>query len=279
MPAEGGDADADVDTDVKSDGDSDAEAESGGDSDANGSVPPQVSAWVRRQRSRASDWSRRQRVLRGGGIAVLVVVLVLVAVLPSSVLGLAVTDTATFSAAPAAPASATVAETGYELQSAETTTVERRVGAAGQQRTIAVRNRQRVYRRNLTVGNETYLQGLFVTVSTPAVRIAGSARNPLADASHRDVLERFGDRLVDGGDDLSFERVGRRSRAIDGQATKVSEFRTSVTVGETAQDVAVYVGSVRSEGDIVIVVGVHPTAFPGQRVSVFEMLYAVEHPA
>jgi hypothetical protein len=271
MSTEDADNDAEV---VDADDTTDVETEDGED----GSVRAQVSAWFQCWRVRIDEWSLRQRVFRGGGATVFIALVVLVAVLPGSVLGLVVNDTATFSAAPAAPDKGTVAEVGYESQSAETVTVERQVSVVGQERTIAVRNHQRVYRRNVTVQNETYLQGLFVTVSTPAVRIAGDARNPIADSSHQDVLERFGGQLVDGTGNLSFEPLGEESATIDGQASKVSVFRTSVTLGETARDVAVYVGSVRSEGDIVIVLGVHPMAFPGQRVSLFELLYSVSHP-
>jgi len=241
-------------------------------------VPARVREWSGRRLAQVGGWSRRQRLVRGGGTAAFVALVVLVAILPASVLGLVVNDTATFSAAPAAPDAATVAETGYELQSSEVVTVEREVSVAGQVRTIAVRNHQRVYEHHVTVGNENYTKGVFAVVSTPAVRIAGAARNPVADASHREILERFGSQLTDNGGNLSFERAGDREGVLDRKPVRVLEFRTSVAVSETKRQVAVYVGRVRSEDDVVIVVGVHPTAFPGQRVSLFELLYAVKHP-
>jgi hypothetical protein len=133
--------------------------------------------------------------------------------------------------------------------------------------------------RAVAVQNRSSTAGVFVTLSTPAIRVAGSSQNPAADMSDRDLLQRFSGQLANGSGDFDFERVGTRDAAMLGAESDVGEFRTTVSVGGEPQEVAVYVTRVRSQDDIVVAVGVHPTAFPGDRVSLFEMIYAVEHPS
>jgi len=119
---------------------------------------------------------------------------------------------------------------------------------------------------------------VLVTLSSPTISVAGNAQNPIADISDRELLQRFGDQLTNGSESPEFERVGTREAAMLGQSTDVGEFRTNVIVGGEPREVAVYVTRVRSKDDIIVAVGVHPTVFPGDRVSVFQLIHGIEHP-
>lgn len=219
----------------------------------------------------------RQKILQGAALLAVFGILLVVAFVPAGFLGLAINDKTTFTASPAAPDNATVTEAGYELQTADEVTVEQEISLAGQDRTIVVNNQRRTYERAVAVQNRSFNTGVFVTLSTPAIRVAGSSQNPLADMSDRELLQRFSDQLTDGSGNPDFERVGTREAAMAGSATDVGEFQTTVSVDGEPQEVIVYVTRVRSQNDIIVAVGVHPTAFPGDRVSIFQMLYAVEH--
>lgn len=223
--------------------------------------------------------SNRQKIVSGFVVLVVLGLFLLVTFVPSGILGLAINDSATFEAAPAAPDNTTVSEVGYELQTSDEVTITQNISPGGQDRTIVVNNQRRIYERALEVQNRSFTAGVFVTLSTPAISVAGSPQNPIADMSDRELLQQFSDQLTDGSESLEFERVGTREAAMLGTSTDVGEFRTNVTVSGESQEVAIYVTRVRSQGDIVVAVGVHPTAFSGEQVSIFEMIYAVEHPS
>lgn len=248
-------------------------------SGSTGSNGPDESGPVNSLRARVHQLSTRQKILRGGALVAVVGILLLAALVPTGLLGLAVDDTATFEAAPATPDDTTVSEAGYELQTADEVTVEQQISPGGQDRTIVVNNQRRTYERAIEVQNRTFDAGVFVTLSTPAISVAGNPQNPVAGMSDRDLLQRFGNQLTEGSESLAFERVGTREAVMLGESTEVGEFRTTVTVSDERQEVAVYVTRVRSQGDIVVAVGVHPTAFPGDRVSLFQLMYGVDHPS
>ncbi|MDS0281452.1 DUF6517 family protein [Haloarcula onubensis] len=219
--------------------------------------------------------SRRRLLLGIGAIAVLVCLAVLLALVPLGVLGLVVDDSARFEATPAVPDDATLSATGYELDGADTVTVERHRTVAGQDRTIAVANPQRVYRKDVRVGDRTVPGGVFATVATPAIEIAGSPRNPVAAESHSELLGRFQSRLG-AGENSSFRAVSTREAVLVGSRTTVTTFETTVTVDGERRAFAVYVTTARSNGDVVVAVGGHPTAFPDERVAIVRLIYAVE---
>jgi hypothetical protein len=223
--------------------------------------------------------SRRQGLLLVLALLMVVIVLVVVALVPGPVLGLTVNDAATFEAAPAAPPKETVAAEGYTRTAAEVVVINRSLRRSGVERTIIARNHQRTFERTVAVRGDNVTRGAFVTVSTPAIEIAGRSQNPLADASARAILDRFKGRLPGGESDSSFERVDTRRAVMLGQPTDVTKFRTSVSADGEERTVIIWVTSVRSGDDVVIAVGVHPKAFPGQRVSFFRFLYALEHPS
>lgn len=221
----------------------------------------------------------RRRKLLSGVVAALVVGGVLVVVLvPASLLGLVVSDTATVTARPAVPGEAALGETGHERAGRETVVVRQRVSPAGQERTVIVKSQRWRSERTVVVQNSTFTGCLFLTLASPTVTVAGQPRNPLATATHREILGRFSSETdalaVDGG----FEKVGERRAAMLGDATTVSVFEANVTTDAGSREVAVFVTSVRDDGDVVVAVGVHPTAFAQYRVSVMRLIYSVQRP-
>lgn len=219
--------------------------------------------------------SRRQLLLRSGLVTTLVLVCLVLAVVPTGILGLVVNDSATLGAAPATPDNATLNATGYELNDTDTVTVERQFTVAGRDRTIVVTNPQRVYRKQVTVDNGTVPGGVFATASTPAIDVAGSARNPIARESHRELLERFQSNL-DVDENATVENVTTHEAVLVGSRTTVTEFGTNLSVDGQQREFALYVTSARSNGDIVVAIGGHPTAFPDERVAIMRLLYSVE---
>lgn len=210
-------------------------------------------------------------------VALLVAVLLLV---PGSVLGLVVSDSASFDAEPAEPSDAALSETAFEEQSAEPIVVEERIDAGGQSKTIVVTNHLRTYERSIDVQGEEFDAALFATVSTPAVEIATKPYNPVADMSHEELLTEFQSEL-DGEysnlDDL--EAVDEYELSVLGQSTTVTQFETTVTADGEEVTVYLYVTTVESGDDIVILVGGHPAPFAQERLSLFELMESVEHPA
>jgi len=225
---------------------------------------------------RVRELSRRRLVAGSGLLAALAVVVVVLALVPAGVLGLVADDTATLTGTPATPDNATLNETGYRLNDSSTLTVERQLSIGGQRRTLVVNSPQRVYRNNVTVSNGTVTSGMFATASTPAIDVAGSARNPIAGESHREILGRFQSNLGVGGDNATIENVTTHEAVLAGKRTTVTEFRTNLTVDGERREFALYVTKARSNGDIVVAVGGHPTAFPDERVAIMRLLYSVE---
>lgn len=241
---------------------------------ADGQGGGRIKRGLRRFRRR----SRRQQLLRGGAVTLVVAVLLVVLLVPTSLLGLVVSDSATVSATPAAPSNAALSETGHERTESETVVVRQRISPAGQDRTVVVRNTRRTSERTLRIQNGSVTGSVFVAVASPRVAVAGRPQNPLAGESNRELLQRFQAELDAGSGGADFERVDQREAVMLGQQTTVSVFETNVTVDDQPREVAVYVTSVRHDGDVVVAIGVHPTAFADQRVSVMRLVYSVEHP-
>jgi len=224
---------------------------------------------------RIRSLSRRKLVLGSGVLTTLVVVFLVLALVPTGVLGLVVSDSATLGATPATPDNGTLNDTGYVLNDTDTVTVERQFTVAGRDRTVVVSNPQRVYRKQVAVGNRTVTGGVFATASTPASSVAGTARNPIAEESHRELLGRFQSNLDIGGN-ATFENVTTHDAVLAGSRTTITEFETNLSVDGERREFAIYVTTARSNGDIVIAVGGHPTAFPDERVAIMRLIYAVE---
>lgn len=226
------------------------------------------------------DQITRRRV--AGGVALLVVVLSLLIVLlvPASLLSLVYSSSAEFAAQPATVGQGTVNEYGYDEVSSESFEVIEQVQILGQTKSIVTTNHRENYERTVAVQNEQFNSAIFTVVSTPAIEVANSPMNPLADMSHKQILSEFSSDLEGGYDGLSnVTKVTEREGVLLGEQTTLSQFETTVNANGETVAVHLYVGTVRSDGDIVVAVGGHPAPFAQERVSVLELLSSVEHPA
>lgn len=225
-------------------------------------------AWVR-------GLSRGRQALGALGIVVLAVALVLVVFVPHGLLGLVIADTAVFDAPPATPSDQALATTGFELNGSETAVAEQQIRPAGQVRTIVVENPQRTYRNRIAVQNQSMTASLFVTLATPAIPVFGSPMNPIAAESHAQIIERVrGDITNDSS--VRFREVRDHQATMFGRPTSVSEFRANLTAAGEKRPFSIYVAKERLEDTIVLAIGVHPVAFPDERVAMFRLLDSVD---
>jgi hypothetical protein len=189
---------------------------------------------------------------------------------------LAGSESLEFAADPARTDDAAASGAGYELNSTETLVENRTFEAAGQSRTVEVRNRVATYERAVELGPLGRAKlGVFAVVSSPAVEVAGQTFNPLEDASNADLVE-----MVDSQySGLSTgEPVSSRSVRALGTETNVTRFEGSATFAGQSVDVFVHVTKVRHEDDFVVAVGVYPQAIDDGD-AVVSMVRALEHPA
>jgi hypothetical protein len=226
------------------------------------------------------DEVTKQRLLGGVGILLALILVVLLIFVPWSLLGLVFTSSAEFDAQPVTVEQATVTGQGYEAVSDERFVVTEQLSFVGQTKSIITTNHRKNYERTVDVQGEQFDAAIFTVVSTPAIAVADNPQNPLAEMSHGDLLAEFSSDLEGGYDGMGeFTKLEDREGVLLGQRTTISQFETTVT--ENGQEVTVYlyVTTVRSSGDIVVAVGGHPAPFAQERVPVFEMMAAVEHPS
>lgn len=142
--------------------------------------------------------------------------------------------------------------------------------------------------------NETIGSALFV-VSTPDESVAGQSVNPLVRASGADLIRRLLDQIDQQGiggngteiqtDDI--EEAGEETQTILGQDdVTVSKLKTTVDAdveGPNGQEgsvedvpVLVYIATVRHDGDVVMLVGIHPEDLD-QSDQLLSMMGSVEH--
>ncbi|TKX82437.1 DUF6517 family protein [Halorubrum sp. SD626R] len=182
-------------------------------------------------------------------------------------------------------------EAGYEGEAPESFTVEQEFDATGVNAQVSA--------TTWVAGYENRNDGsaLFVA-STPDASIGGRSVNPLVRAGDagliRRLLERVNRRGIGGeGTEVRAEDIeerGSETRTVLGRETEVSILETTVDAetGAGAGDgqsggvedvpVFVYVATVRHEGDVVALVGVHPTAVDAGG-DLLSLMVQVEHPS
>lgn len=218
-------------------------------------------------------------------VAVGVLVLGLVAVgtlVPGNVLGLVYSDSAAFTAQPAEPTDEALENTEFGLAEEDELVVEESFEALGQTRTVVVTNHLRTYEKSIAVQDEEFDAAVFAVLTTPAVEIAGTAYNPVADMTHEELLAEFQSELEGGYGDLDsaeFEKVDERETVSLDREITVSRFATDVVVDGRETTVYVHVTTIESNDDVVVAVGAHPAPFSQERVHIFELLRSLEHPA
>lgn len=160
-------------------------------------------------------------------------------------------------ASPVTVARETVAATPYEFAGIESRESRRRVGVGPATRRVTVVSRVATYDRAVAVpGVGSSRIAAFVALSTPAVRVLGTDRNPVANASPRELAARLAaerDRLTVG------ERTGERSVRTLGKATALVQFAGTTRVGPVGVPTTVHVARVTHDDDHVVATAAHPS--------------------
>lgn len=182
-----------------------------------------------------------------------------------------------YAATPATVPAETLAETGYERETADRL-VANRTDVGGTDQDVTVVSHLRTYSRSSdgALGGEVSA-GTVVVVSTPSVSVAGSEFNPVADRSVRELMVQNGDRLGPGGLRNVTERDRRRETVLGTETTVVT---FDATAGPSRRPVATTVEATRVEhdGDYVVVVVAAPDRLADrERPRLRRLLTSVEH--
>lgn len=166
-------------------------------------------------------------------------------------------------------------EYGYELNRTEWQNVTRTIEAGGESRNITVNNRVQLYLNRTGDGTP---EGAFAVVTSPQVRIAGQAVNPVANWSNEEILQEFGSEFDSYGSIEELEERDTETMTILDTETEVSTYNATVESddGET-REVVVSATNVQHEEDVVIAIGVHDVGDGANADAIEELLRNLEH--
>lgn len=192
-----------------------------------------------------------------------------------------------YDADPARIPSEAASDAGYEGEEPESFTIEQEFDVAGVNAQVSATTWVAGYE------NPDNGSALFVA-STPDASVGGQSVNPLVRADDaeliRRLLEQANQRGI-GGEGTSvdaedIESRGSETRTVLGQEVEVSILETTINAeidagngqSGSVEDVPVYlyVATVQHDGDVIALVGVHPTAVEAGE-SVLSLMEQVEH--
>ncbi|WP_207588809.1 DUF6517 family protein [Halomontanus rarus] len=176
-----------------------------------------------------------------------------------------------YSATPAAVSDAAIEETGYEHQSTEEEVEEEEV--AGE--TVEVTNYISRYSRLVEIPFIGELEaGIFATITTPQVSIAGESRNPVGEMTNREIIELVQEQY----EELSIDdSIDNRSVETLGTTTTVETFEGRARVRDSEVDVFVDVSRFAHADDHVIVGGVYPEQLSDEGERITTLIEGLEH--
>lgn len=183
-------------------------------------------------------------------------------------------DATTFSANPAEVADSAATDAGYEHEGTESRTDEREF--AGE--TVEVTSHFGRYHRSLeipAVGEKR--AGVFATIATPKVNVAGKEFNPVGEMDDEEIVGY----LQDQYSQLSIEGTrGRRTVQTLGSSEEVTTFAGRATLADGIDlDVLLDVAKFEHGDDFVVVVGIYPEDLPDEGDRVTTMIEGLEHEA
>ncbi|EMA62446.1 DUF6517 family protein [Halorubrum lipolyticum] len=192
-----------------------------------------------------------------------------------------------FDAEPASIPASAVSEAGYEGEEPESFPIEEEFEIAGVNAQVSVTTWAAGYE------NSENGSALFVA-STPNPSIGGQSVNPLVRADDTDLIRRLLDQVDQrglGGEDTEIETSdieerGSETRTILGEEVEISILETTIDAEVDAGDgqsgsvedvpVFLYIGTVQHRDDVIVLIGVHPTAVEA-RESLLSLMEQVEH--
>lgn len=176
-----------------------------------------------------------------------------------------------YSASPATVDEAAAEDAGYVGEGPEEFTINESVEVAGLSRDVQATTWTAGY-------SDDEIGASLIVASTPDASVAGQSVNPLSRLSGKDLLERVVQEAGDaeGVDVDDLEVVQRENRQILGVETEVTTFATTTRTNGEEVPVRIHLASVSHEGDVVVLVGVHPEAVD-ERETQLTLMESAEH--
>lgn len=176
-----------------------------------------------------------------------------------------------FSASPATIDEAALEDANYTGQAPEQVTVNETVEVAGMSKQVTATTWTAGYSANETPAT-------LVVASTPDAKVAGQSVNPITQLTGKELLERVAQEVgnTDGVNFEDIEVVQRESRQILGTQTEVTTFATTASTDQGEVPIRIHLASVSHEGDVIVLVGVHPERVD-ERATLLELMEATQH--
>lgn len=178
-----------------------------------------------------------------------------------------------FEAIGATPSERALQETGYNHQRTETRTVTEDVEVGGITRSVEAVNVIARYDKPIGLGALGRQRGAaFAVYATPQIEVLGRTVNPIADMSHRELARRIQSNFEGIGID---ERVGTRRVTVLNTEIDLPKFAGTATFDSVDIPVSVHLGTVRSEHDILVVLGIYPQALADEKASIVTLAESI----
>lgn len=181
----------------------------------------------------------------------------------------------TFSATPINVSDQAVEETGYEETAAGPRTEQRNYSAFGQTRTVEVTNYMAKYERRIQLGPlGSQRAGVFATLASPEIEIAGNTLNPLQSVQDEEILSRVGSQYegVSVG-----EQTGTRTIESLGDSRTLTRFNGSATLAGSEVPVYLETSRFKHGNDFIVVVAIYPQDAEGEADRVATLMRDLQH--
>lgn len=176
-----------------------------------------------------------------------------------------------FSASPASVDEAALETANYTGQEPEQVTINETVEVAGVSRQVTATTWTASYAANDTPAT-------LIVASTPDATVAGQSVNPITRLTGKELLQRVAQE-VGNSDQVDLEEVEvvqRENREVLGTGTEVTTFATTASTEQGDVPIRIHLASVSHQGDVVVLVGVHPEEVD-ERSTQLTLMEAAEH--
>ncbi|GAB3410869.1 hypothetical protein GCM10027435_01890 [Haloparvum alkalitolerans] len=176
-----------------------------------------------------------------------------------------------FESSPASVPDGALSEAGYEPMEPEPFTINESVEVAGVSADVTATSWTATY-------PSSERQASLTVASTPDATIAGQSVNPVVRLSNEELVQRVLDRAGDSANlnASDVEVVGSETRTVLGTETEVTTFATTTQVNGEDVPLRIHLATVAHEGDVVVLVGLHPAAVD-EKATLLDLMETVEH--
>lgn len=176
-----------------------------------------------------------------------------------------------FAASPATVDEAALDEANYTGQAPEQVTINETVEVGGMSKRVTATTWTTGYSANETTAS-------LLVASTPDATVAGQSVNPITRLTGKELLQRVAQEVgnSDQVDLEDLEVVQRETREILGTETEVTTFATTASTEQGDVPIRIHLASVAHEGDVVVLVGIHPEEVD-ERATQLKLMEATQH--